>query len=250
MTRVTIPPDRARSWLARYEAMMRREVDHREAQLDALIEVARSRLADPGSPGLVVELGCGPGTLSRRLVTALPASQLVAVDADPVLLALARSQPHPRLRFVDATIGAGGWQCRLRLPGPADLVVAAAVVHYLDARQAARWYHDVAELLRDGGALVIADAFAAHDLGTRPDDLDQAPVEPAATGESWTAWWAAVTEDPELGPLVARGAGPACDGDHHLDADEHTALLQRAGFAQVTVARRLGQHAVLVAQRR
>ena len=39
----------------------------------------------------VLDLGCGPGSLSVRILDRLPAASVVAVDADPVLLA-ARAQ--------------------------------------------------------------------------------------------------------------------------------------------------------------
>ncbi len=79
----------------------------------------------------VVELGCGPGGLTRRLVSRLgPGGVVVAVDASPGLQALAArllagSGPG-RVEFVTADVSK---------PGPwldgADVVVGRAVLHHI-----------------------------------------------------------------------------------------------------------------------
>ena len=80
----------------------------REDRFTALIDaVAGRRRADP----LVLDLGCGPGSLAVRLLDRLPKATVVAIDADPVLLALGRSawRDRPGLRFAELDMRSDGW---------------------------------------------------------------------------------------------------------------------------------------------
>ena len=51
----------------------------------------------------MLDLGCGPGSLAVRLLDRMPAARVVAIDTDPLLLALGRAAYGGRsgLRFVD-----------------------------------------------------------------------------------------------------------------------------------------------------
>jgi ubiquinone/menaquinone biosynthesis C-methylase UbiE len=79
----------------------------------------------------VVELGCGPGGLTRRLVTRLgPAGRVVAVDSSAPLLveaaALLAGKGPARIEFAQADVSdPGAW-----LDG-ADVVVGRAVLHHI-----------------------------------------------------------------------------------------------------------------------
>ncbi len=56
----------------------------------------------------VVDLGCGPGSVTEHLLTLLPHSQIIALDNEPALLESARqqlqAQAGERLRFVEASV--------------------------------------------------------------------------------------------------------------------------------------------------
>ncbi|HEY7350310.1 MAG TPA: class I SAM-dependent methyltransferase [Ktedonobacterales bacterium] len=56
----------------------------------------------------VLDLGCGPGSLTDHLLALLPHSQIIALDNEPALLARARQllpqMPDDRLRFVQASV--------------------------------------------------------------------------------------------------------------------------------------------------
>ena len=60
----------------------------REERFTALIDAVQEGTSRPDP--LVLDLGAGPGSLAVRLLDRLPAATVVAVDADPLLLALGR----------------------------------------------------------------------------------------------------------------------------------------------------------------
>src|SRR5215475_9871320 len=90
----------ARSWIDRWDAQQQAYLPDREDRFAVLIDAVQecAGRADP----LVLDLGCGPGSLSVRLLDRIPAATVVAIDADPLLLALGRaawSDRAGRLRF-------------------------------------------------------------------------------------------------------------------------------------------------------
>lgn len=246
-----LSPSVAQPWVDRYERMMQHEVPHRREMLDEVAARCRE-LATERELHSILELGAGPGTLARRLADEHPTATIVAVDADPVLIGLARALRHPRVRLVHARIGAPEWKTHLRLDGPPDLAVAVSVVHYLSNEQARRWYADLAHLLAGQGSLVLADSFAPAP-GSPTTLPGEGPVTvTGADAETWRQWWAGADAEPRLRALRDEHDtfGPSCDGDERLEADDHRRWLQHAGFSRVRETWRLGSHAVLLAARR
>src|SRR6201986_1205940 len=92
------------SWIERWERQQEQLLPDREERFTALIDAVELGVGreDP----VVVDLGCGPGSLSVRLLDRLPKATVAAVDADPVTLALGRAAYGSRagLRFVDAAL--------------------------------------------------------------------------------------------------------------------------------------------------
>lgn len=101
----------------------------------------------PGSPGLAVDLGCGPGLLAGQLLER--GAAVIGIDQSSNLLARARRN------FPAADFRAGTLE---RIPlddGRADLVIAAMVLHHLP--DPARGLREIFRVLRPGGFLIVAD---------------------------------------------------------------------------------------------
>jgi trans-aconitate 2-methyltransferase len=85
--------------------------------------LARVRVADPA---YVVDLGCGPGPLTRILADRWPQARVVGVDSSPEMVAAAQELAVPgRLTFEVADLAT--WAP----DGPCDLVVANAALHWV-----------------------------------------------------------------------------------------------------------------------
>jgi trans-aconitate 2-methyltransferase len=74
-----------------------------------------------------VDLGCGPGNLTRELADALPGSDVVGIDSSPEMIAAASAQARPGLQFqlcrIEDFAAAGGTDY--------DLVFSNAALHWL-----------------------------------------------------------------------------------------------------------------------
>jgi SAM-dependent methyltransferase len=245
----------ARSWLDRWDRQQSGYMVDREARFqlmfDALVAIAGE------GPLTVLDLGCGPGSLSARLLDRLRGARVVAVDVDPVLLALGRAAHAGRadLRFVTADLRDPAWKERLDLDGPVDGALSTTALHWLGPAEIERLYGDLAGLLRPGGAFLDGDH---RRFG--PDEPRLAAAADELTGrnrshggaESWEGWWEAVRADPELAPLAAerdRLSHQAHHGRHALRDEDHVRLLRAAGFAEASTLWQHGAERILAAVR-
>lgn len=93
----------------------------------------------------VVDLGCGPGSLTLRLADALPGSDVLGVDSSPEMLARAEALARPGLRFEPGSLEA--------VTGEFDLVFSHAAIHWVEGHE--RLLPSLWALLAPGGQLAI-----------------------------------------------------------------------------------------------
>ncbi len=96
----------------------------------------------------VVDAGCGTGRLTAELLKRLPRGHVIALDADPAMLAKARETLKPfegRVSFVQADLGA------LELDAQADVVFSTATFHWVKDHDAL--FRGVHRALKPGGRL-------------------------------------------------------------------------------------------------
>jgi ubiquinone/menaquinone biosynthesis C-methylase UbiE len=104
-------------------------------------------------PGVVVDVGCGTGTLTIAMATDLPGARVVGIDGDPKVLDLARAKAgSDRVEWVEGLAD--------ELPfgaGEVDAVVTTLVFHHLPLTIKRAALTEARRVLRPGGRLVVAD---------------------------------------------------------------------------------------------
>ena len=119
----------AEAWQRSWDRLEELYVPERERQISALVDTVEA--VCPAAP-TVIDLGCGPGTVSRRLLERVPSARSVAVDIDPALLTIASATfgDDKRVQIVPADLRDPEWtRC---LPEPeADAVLTATALHWL-----------------------------------------------------------------------------------------------------------------------
>jgi SAM-dependent methyltransferase len=244
----------AQSWITRWDRQQEGYLPDREERFTALIDAVEAGAGRPDP--LVLDLGCGPGSLSARLLDRLPRATVVAIDTDPLLLALGREAHAGRagLRFADLDLRVEGWAAALGLGRPADAAVSTTALHWLSESGLRTAYAELASALRPGGLFLNGDHL---DTGT-PElrRLEHALAERAKRRrfgsdlpEDWGQWWEAAAADPALADLVAaRSAGHSGSESTHLAL--HTAALGDAGFGEIGTLWQHGNDRILCAIRR
>ncbi|MFC6632743.1 class I SAM-dependent methyltransferase [Microbulbifer taiwanensis] len=145
----------------------------------------------------VLDVGCGSGTVVRKIAARLSAGEVIGVDPTPRMVDLAREQsrtlqcPVP-VRFLQAPAE--------QLPCPDqsfDLVLAINSLHHWQQLEAG--LAEVRRVLKPGGRLVVIDDLW-EEIQRHIDDL---PVEPQeAEGAHWLS--------PQAVAGALAGAGFSC----------------------------------------
>jgi trans-aconitate 2-methyltransferase len=146
-------------------------------------DVVLDRLRDLRADASVLDIGCGVGDFTRRLLEVVPAGSVIGVDADPSMLDVARARAGSApVRFE---------QCRAQdiasfaPPATFDAVVSVACLHWVPREDHADVIHGIATLLRPGGRVVL-------DLGGHGQLANvRAVVDPLAHryGGRPPQWW-------------------------------------------------------------
>ncbi|HLB20856.1 MAG TPA: class I SAM-dependent methyltransferase [Solirubrobacteraceae bacterium] len=104
---------------------------------------------------VVLDMGCGTGSVPSRLAEADPSVRVLGVDGDEAVLALAREKCArfgERVRFTKSLAG--------ELPvenGTVDVVVASLLLHHLSPADKQEALREAWRVLVPAGRLVIAD---------------------------------------------------------------------------------------------
>ena len=165
-----------------YCASMRAELPAYDELQD---EVARA--TEGIDPRTILDLGCGMGETSQRVLARHPGARVVGVDASADMLAAA---------VVEGDLRVGRLEDELP-PGPFDLVISALAVHHLDGARKRDLFRRIRAVLAPGGRFVLGDVVlvdeqvtpltADFDLPDRLDDqlawLRETGLEPRVT---WT----------------------------------------------------------------
>jgi SAM-dependent methyltransferase len=256
----TIDGTVATAWIERWDAQQELYMPDREERFTALIDAVEEGAGRPDP--LVIDLGCGPGSLSVRLLKRLPEATVVAVDADPLLLGLGRAAAgKPAPRFVEADLAQPGWSTALGLDRPADAAVSTTALHWLAPQRLAVMYAELATIIAPGGLLLNGDHLAEDKetapvlarLGWALIEREEARRRSGDRPEDWSAWWAAATADPLLADLVAERARKQVESDHHGSPSgllsTHVDALGAAGFAEIGTLWQRGENRLLCAVR-
>ena len=145
-------------------------VPDREEQVAAVLDM----IPDPGD-GLLVDLCCGEGLLSRALLERFPRARVLAMDLSPAMLEHARAalaNYGERFTARQFDLADRSWRS---FPELVRAFVSSLAVHHLDGAGKRELFLDLAAALAPGGAVVIADLVkpatsASHQLAARAWD--------------------------------------------------------------------------------
>lgn len=196
----------------------------------------------PDHPLRVLDVCCGPGSLSNAVTQRFGDASCVGIDRDPVLMRLFRkTTPHPdRIEIVDVDLREPGWAARWA-EEPFDAAVSATALHWFEPDELTRVHQDIASVLTPGGILLNADHLF-FDKATEPFLAELAPAERDRTeaqmredgAMSWQEWWDAALAMPgwesEAEEFRRRWADK--DISRKVSAEFHLASMRAAGFTE------------------
>lgn len=197
-----------------YDSLIHRAVPRYDEMIARLLDYL------PRDSRRVLELGSGTGNLSLVLPEALPRATRTLVDASEEMIALVRSRiekSSPRsgspVKYLVARFE------ELDFPADSfDLVVSSISLHHVEDK--AGLYARIRSLMSKGGRFCFADQIRG---------------EPESNHRlNWERWLDFCREPghctaEEIESLLQHAAAH----DHYTTLTDHTALLSRAGFAEI-----------------
>ncbi len=246
----------AESWQRSWDHLEETLMPDREFRISALLDVV-DVLACP-TPR-VLDLACGTGTITCRLLDRFPRARSIAFDVDPVLLTIASATfaDDGRVRIVQADLRDPGWVDALPEP-QFDAVLTATALHWLPEKTVERVYGDLARLVRPGGVVAHVEQMPLAELprlgaGLAGLERERRARERADGRATWDAWWDEAARDPALCSAAAQRQA-VFETNYPTEefsppAQWHVAALSEAGFAEVGVVWRSGTGAVVAAIR-
>jgi 2-polyprenyl-3-methyl-5-hydroxy-6-metoxy-1,4-benzoquinol methylase len=117
--------------------------------LDALVDWIRDSVAQPRR---ILEIGCGEGAVTERLVTAFPSAAITATDISPSVGRLFRG-PSGQVTFLRQSVD----EIVERSPHAFDLVIMSDVLHHVPVSERRRLLYASREAMSPGGSFVFKD---------------------------------------------------------------------------------------------
>lgn len=226
------------AWQASWDRQQEWYMPDREERFRVMLDMVE---AFCGSEPRVLDLACGTGSITARLLKRFPGAVSTGVDLDPALLTIARGTfaGDDRVTLVEADLTDPDWPARLP-HDTYDAVLTATALHWLRREPLRVLYGQLAGLVRHGGVFLNADHMIddttprinAAEAIQRRARMDQAMRDGAL---DWAEWWALAAKDPVLaGPTARRFeiyAGDHADGETP-SAAWHARVLREQGFGE------------------
>ncbi|MCG8361954.1 MAG: class I SAM-dependent methyltransferase [Pseudanabaenales cyanobacterium] len=232
-----------RHWLDRWDAQQTGYLPYREARFNAMLDVLEALMPEEF---IAIDLACGPGSISQRLLTRFSKASCIAIDLDPVLLTMGQAvlgDMAGRLRWIEADLMTIDLISQVGEP-QVDAVLSTTALHWLPTARLLQIYQQLGGWVRPGGVVLNGDniPFAPHlstfqTVANAMSQQRQKGVFGLQGMEDWEHWWQSLAQEPGMKALleerdrrfVWRGA------EEHPICELHEAGLRDAGFQEVSV---------------
>ncbi|MFJ9747262.1 SAM-dependent methyltransferase [Streptomyces sp. WAC 01325] len=225
------------AWQESWDRQQEWYMPDREERFRIMLDMVEALV---GPAPRVLDLACGTGSITARLLARFPEATSTGVDLDPALLAIAEGTfaGDERVSLVTADLKDPHWTAKLPHDSY-DAVLTATALHWLHREPLAALYGRVAELVRDGGVFMNADHMIddstprinAAERAQRHARMDQAKARGVL---DWAEWWQLAARDPLLAEPTARRFeiyGEHAEGDAP-SAEWHARVLREQGFGE------------------
>ena len=232
-----------RHWLNRWDIQQMGYLPHREARFNAMLDVLEALMPEEF---IAIDLACGPGSISQRLLNRFSKARCIAIDLDPVLLTMGQAvlgDMAGRLRWIEADLMTIDLISQVGEP-QVDAVLSTTALHWLPTARLLQIYQQLGCWVRPGGVVLNGDniPFAPHlstfqNVANAMSQRRQKGAFGLQGMEDWEHWWLSLAKEPRIKDLleernrrfVWKGA------EEHPICELHEAGLSDAGFQEVGV---------------
>lgn len=247
---------RSEPWIESWDLQQNAHIMNREERFQFMFDIVEHA---EGRKFTALDLACGPGSLSGRLLKRFPESVSVAVDYDPVLLTLASNYSgydHSRLTFIEGDLSGENWIHDLP-SGEYDAVLSTTALHWLQPESLEKLYRSVYGLLREGGVFLNGDHIYPHAESDRIREIltemrhqHEDAVFSSGSAKTWDDWWKDLRQCAELDDLFRERDRRYPNSENHsqdVSLEAHESYLRSAGFKDFGVVWQSMDNRILMA---
>jgi tRNA (cmo5U34)-methyltransferase len=198
-----------------YDGIILKLIPHYPQMLDALVSAIPF---DASEPIRVIDLGCGTGTISQRVLAAFPNARVTCLDLAENMVEMAKIKlaQHPHTRYLVGDFNT------LAFDAQYDVAVSSLALHHLVTDEDKQgFYHQIYEALAPGGVFYNADVV----LGSS-DALQAMYMQ---------KWQAFMLQNVSQDEIENTWLPKYYDEDRPAELTDHLAWLAEVGFADVDV---------------
>jgi SAM-dependent methyltransferase len=181
------------TWVTRWDRMQERYLVGRDERFAI---ISRLIIDTQGDSPVILDLGCGTGSLMAAILDAIPGATAFGIDLDPTLLWLAEKRLAKyglRAKVLQIDLRNTAWLENFQQP--CDAIVSATALHWLSPAQLSALYPQIASLLHPGGLFLNADHVASENpvvqaAWAQHRDLMRAG-QSDPTADNWDDFWKA-----------------------------------------------------------
>ncbi|MBN1889986.1 MAG: class I SAM-dependent methyltransferase [Thermoflexales bacterium] len=207
-----------------YDGIILRIIPHYPYMIEALISAIPFEAA---APIRAIDLGCGTGTVARRVLEAFPRARMSCVDLAENMLGMARAKlaDYPHIRYIPGDFN------HLEFDQEYDVVVSSLALHHLVSDQDKRgFYRKVYDTLAPGGVFYNADVVLGSSAALQDMYMDK-----------WRAFMRQKVSDEEI---ETKWLPKYRAEDRPARLSDQLAWLAETGFAGVDVVWKYYNYAV------
>lgn len=210
---------------ADFDASIRQLIPYYEELLDAIARCL------PVEAKRILELGCGTGELTLRVLQRCPSARVIAMDYSPRMLdfvegKLAGAHKGERWHAVEMDFGEWAHNGSAEIGTGFDAVVSSLAIHHLSNEMKLKLFERIRSVLNPGGSFWNADPVLP-DLPQLADTYQQAR-------QSW-AQQRGIDLDAVRAKLGRSEDYGYSSHDQLATLAEHLQMLEKAGFRSVAV---------------
>lgn len=212
-------------------------IPHHDELQDTLAEQVAQYSRNHGGPLTMLEIGCGTGITTERILRACPQAHVIAIDPDAQMLIQAKvalREFQGRVEFVQGT----ALEVLSTVHKQVNVVASAYTLHNLMPAERSKTLSAISKVLKTGGLFVNADKYAQDDKTLHSLDLQ--------------------TQLRAFDAFIRIGRDDLKKEwtEHYLEDETHPIFesvekteLASVGFRNVKIVYRQGMEAVIVAQK-
>lgn len=236
---MTLATELVRLWDRQQEVY----IEHREVRFQLMLDLISHLQSNRCENLRVLDLACGPGSMSTRVLERFPTAQVTAVDLDPMLLQLgqlSRADCKSQPIWVQADLRDDNLPALLP-EQQYDVIVSTTALHWLTPGELAALYRKLHGLLVPDGVFLNGDYFPPSRPGIR---IEKAVLAVGSNRMSrltnagapdWDSWWDRLRSSEEFADTMeahdeifrGRDVQKAPSMEFHLES------LWNSGFSEV-----------------